>query len=73
MSTAAAAAFILMLITHAGDTLSLTQIKEFPSQDACNTAATAIQSAVGDVSGVEFGCISVASLNTFKAANTANR
>ncbi len=63
------AIFILMLVTYAGDTFSLTKIKEFPSQEACAKVATAVQVAVGTVKDVEIGCVSGKSLSDLKAAD----
>jgi hypothetical protein len=62
-------AFILMLITHSGEQLSLTKIKQFPSREACETAALAVQGAIGATKDLEIGCLSVPSLEALKSAN----
>jgi hypothetical protein len=65
-----AVVFILFLISHAGDTLALNKIKEFPSQAACEKAASGARTAIGLAAGdVEIGCLSGKSLEDFKAAN----
>jgi hypothetical protein len=66
---AAQAIFFLMLITHAGDSLSFTKIKEFPSSAVCGAAATAVHNAIGPTSDVEIGCISAESIEALKSAN----
>jgi hypothetical protein len=64
------AGFLLMLITHAGDTLSFTKIKEFPSRKSCEEAAAAVNNAIGGKpSDAEIGCISMQSLQEFQRAN----
>lgn len=61
--------FILMVIVHAGATLSMTKLQEFPSASECNRAAATVQAAIGRVENTENGCISSASLDAFRAAN----
>jgi hypothetical protein len=63
------AIFVLMLVTYAGDTFSLTKIKEFPSEEACTKVATAVEVAVGKVKDVQIGCVSGKSLSDLKAAD----
>lgn len=55
--SAAAAVFLLMLVAHGGDGLSLTKVREFQSQVACQAAVSAIEAAIGKDQETVFACI----------------
>lgn len=55
--SAVSAVFLLMLISHPGNTLSMTKIRDFPSEAACEAAAKTISDAIGDTGPVEIGCV----------------
>lgn len=50
--------FILMLATQTGDGLSLTKIRDFPTVEACRTAAAGAGAAIGEAPGIAFLCVS---------------
>ena len=54
--------FILMLATQTGDGLSLTKIRDFPTVEACRTAAADATAAVGEAPGAAFICVSGAEI-----------
>ena len=59
---------MLMLMTQTGDGLSMTRIRDYPTMEACRTAADAITTAVGEAPGIHFGCVSGEAIQTFGKA-----
>ncbi len=66
---ATAAMYFLMLVTHPGESPSLTKVQNFQSQAACQRAAAAVSAAIGPSPGVEFGCVSAASIDSLRQGN----
>jgi hypothetical protein len=58
----AAAVFLLMLVSHGGDSLSLTKLRQFQSRSACESAIVAIETAIGKDGATGFTCIAETSL-----------